>query len=223
MRILVPLVLFAFVLMPFQIAAAGQIISGAAVVSDGDSLKIDQKRIRLFGIDAPEKGQTCLDKNGNVWSCGAAAQAQLAEYLRGQNVTCAVTGKDRYQRFLAICTLGKTDLNARMVSDGLALAYRRYSKSYAVQERQAKERQKGVWQGKFTAPWDWRSGQRKAELSEVAASGCVIKGNINSKGARIYHTPSSVWYSRTKVTLEKGERWFCSKKEALAAGWRAAR
>ena len=50
--------------MPYQSAAAGQVISGIATVSDGESLKINQKHIRLFGIDAPEKDQTCADKNG---------------------------------------------------------------------------------------------------------------------------------------------------------------
>ena len=132
-------------------------------------------------------------------------------------------GKDRYQRYLAICSWDQIDLNARMVADGFALAYRQYSKAYLAQERQAKDRKKGLWQGAFTAPWDWRSGQRRAKNSQTAASGCVIKGNINSKGVRIYHTPASAWYSRTKVTPAKGERWFCSEREAIAAGWRAAR
>jgi len=209
--------------MPLQIAAAEQIISGAAMVSDGDSLKINQKRIRLFGIDAPEKDQTCLDQKGDVWPCGAEAKAQLAHYLKGKNVTCVVNGKDRYKRYLAVCSLGGDDINARLVADGLALAYRRYSEAYIAQERQARERKKGVWQGIFIAPWDWRSGQRRVENSKTATSGCVIKGNINSKGVRIYHTPSSAWYSRTKVSPEKGERWFCSEKEARAAGWRAPR
>jgi len=223
MRSLLSLLICACVVMPYQSAAAGQVISGIATVSDGDSLKINQKRIRLFGIDAPEKDQTCGDKNGNIWPCGAAAKAQLTHYLKGKNVTCVVTGTDRYKRYLAVCSLGDDDINARLVADGLALAYRRYSTTYLAQERQARDRKKGIWQGVFTAPWDWRSGQRRVENSKTATSGCVIKGNINSKGVRIYHTPASAWYSRTKVSPEKGERWFCSEKEARAAGWRAPR
>jgi len=223
MRCLFLLLFCAYAVMPFHVALADQIISGRATVTDGDSLKINQKRIRLFGIDAPEKDQNCFDQKGDAWPCGAAAKTRLAQYIRDRNIRCAVMGKDRYQRYLAICSLDQTDLNARMVADGFALAYRQYSKAYLAQERQAKDRQKGLWQGAFTAPWDWRSGQRRAENSKPAASGCVIKGNINRKGVRIYHTPASAWYSRTKVTPAKGERWFCSEREAIAAGWRATR
>lgn len=223
MRSLLPWFVFALVLLAFQIASAGQIISGPATVSDGDTLKIYQKNIRLFGIDAPERSQSCLDRNGSVWSCGAAAKAQLANYIQRQNVTCSITGKDRYERYLGICLLGEVDLNARLVREGLALAYRRYSKTYVPQEDEARRRKLGLWQGHFTAPWEWRAGKRLKKGGSNSVSGCVIKGNINSKGIRIYHTPSSPWYSRTKVSPAKGERWFCSEEEARAAGWRAPR
>lgn len=53
--------------------------------------------------------------------------------------------------------------------------------------------------------------------------GCDIKGNINNEGVRIYHTRHSEWYSRTKISPEKGERWFCTPQEAEANGWRAPR
>lgn len=56
----------------------------------------------------------------------------------------------------------------------------------------------------------------------TSTSGCVIKGNISSSGERIYHVPGGRSYSVTKITLSKGERWFCSEAEARAAGWRAA-
>ncbi len=51
--------------------------------------------------------------------------------------------------------------------------------------------------------------------------GCEIKGNINNKGVKIYHVPGSTWYTRTKISPEKGERWFCTTQEAEANGWRA--
>ncbi len=50
---------------------------------------------------------------------------------------------------------------------------------------------------------------------------CAIKGNITDKGERIYHLPGDPWYARTKVDVSKGEKWLCSEKEALAAGWRS--
>ena len=55
---------------------------------------------------------------------------------------------------------------------------------------------------------------------QVQHKGCPIKGTI-SKNGRIYHAPWPPWYKRTKVSLNKGERWFCSEREALDAGWRA--
>ena len=66
--------------------------------------------------------------------------------------------------------------------------------------------------------------------SQEAKDKCLIKGNINSKGAKIYHNqPTDVttdvdfFYSATEVDESIGERWFCTKEEAEAAGWRAAK
>jgi len=53
-------------------------------------------------------------------------------------------------------------------------------------------------------------------------SGALIKGNINSKGSKVYHTPLSGQYGRVEIDESKGERYFCSEEEALAAGWRPA-
>lgn len=52
-------------------------------------------------------------------------------------------------------------------------------------------------------------------------AGCLIKGNVNSKGEKIYHTPSSRDYKRTDIKLEEGDRWFCTEAEAQDAGFRA--
>ena len=52
------------------------------------------------------------------------------------------------------------------------------------------------------------------------ARDCLIKGNINSHGERIYHMPGSKWYARTKISPSRGERWFCTEEEAIRAGWR---
>lgn len=75
---------------------------------------------------------------------------------------------------------------------------------------------------------------RESRRSEVPAplfekpddkspGGCLIKGNINSRGERIYHVPGSPNYDSTRIDTAKGERWFCSEAEAKAAGWRAPR
>ena len=77
------------------------------------------------------------------------------------------------------------------------------------------------WQADSEPPWDYRA-RRWQVAEQEAPEGCPIKGNISDNG-RIYHAPWSPWYDRTKVSLDKGERWFCSEREALDAGWRAPR
>ena len=61
-----------------------------------------------------------------------------------------------------------------------------------------------------------------AAVPSDAPPGCVIKGNINTKGDKIYHVPGDDSYDETVITTSKGERYFCSTEEAEAAGWRAA-
>ena len=156
--------------------------------------------------------------------CGAAATKNLRKLIGGAKVTCIRRDKDRYGRIVAICHANGIDLNAAMVRSGMALAYRKYSKDYTDQEASAKAARRGLWAGQFVPPWEWRRGKRL--VSETAANdnspGCRIKGNIGSKGDRIYHMPGGRWYDRTVITASKGERWFCSEGEAKAAGWRRA-
>ena len=58
--------------------------------------------------------------------------------------------------------------------------------------------------------------------SDGPANGCKIKGNINSKGEKIYHVPGGQYYESTQIDLPQGERWFCNERQAKDAGWRAA-
>lgn len=194
---------------------------------DADTIEIGRQRIRLHGIDAPESGQTCQDGQNRVWRCGQQAALALSDLLGRRHVRCLVTGEDRYQRKLATCSLGDTDINSWLVRSGWALAYRRYSRRYLPEERQAKREASGLWQGSFMPPWEWRQQQRQTGTRPLAAAqapaGCAIKGNISSKGNRIYHLPGSRWYDKTRINRQSGERWFCSESEARAAGWRKAR
>ncbi len=57
----------------------------------------------------------------------------------------------------------------------------------------------------------------------VADSACRIKGNVNTRGERIYHLPGASSYAATRIDEARGERWFCSVHEAERAGWRAPR
>ena len=70
-------------------------------------------------------------------------------------------------------------------------------------------------------PWEWRAGQRLDPEPEPETTGdCLIKGNVNSEGERIYHSPGSRYYDKTNIN-RPGERWFCTEAEAESAGWRA--
>ena len=137
-------------------------------------------------------------------------------------VDCKIINKDRYGRFIAKCFVNGTDINELLVKDGWALAFRKYSPDYASAESHAKREGIGLWQGEFVQPWNWRSGTRLEDEKVQKNNDCLIKGNISSSG-KIYHTPTSPLYARTKINTAKGEGWFCSEAEAEAAGWRAPR
>ncbi len=199
--------------------------TGPARVVDGDTMEISGQRIRLYGIDTPEAKQTC-QREGVTWLCGAEATKTLKELIGSSDVSCTKRDQDRYGRIVAVCHTKGRDLNAAMVLSGMAVAYRKYSTDYVVQEARAKAARRGLWAGQFVPPWNWRRGKRLASEANTAnddnPNGCRIKGNIGSKGDRIYHMPGGRWYDRTVITASKGERWFCSEDEAKAAGWRRA-
>ena len=62
-----------------------------------------------------------------------------------------------------------------------------------------------------------------ALVAPVAAQECNIKGNVNTRGERIYHMPGQKYYDETRISASHGERWFCTEEEARAAGWRASK
>ena len=145
-------------------------VSGPACVSDGDSISVGGKRqrggcrggvkVRLRGIDAPELKQLCRHPNGRDFQCGLAAASFLLKQVRGKTVDCRGTEKDRYKRLLAECFVDGASLNAFMVSEGWALAYRHYSEKYVSQEDEARQNKKGIWGMEFKPPWEWRRGKR---------------------------------------------------------------
>ncbi|WP_442771936.1 thermonuclease family protein [Paenirhodobacter enshiensis] len=135
-------------------------ISGTASVIDGDTLEIHGQRIRMFGIDAPESRQTCA-RDGRAWRCGADAANALDRKISGALVSCEKRDTDRYRRVVAICSSHGVDLNAWMVGQGWAVAYRQYSTVYVPEEAEAKTARRGIWESKFAMPWEWRKGARE--------------------------------------------------------------
>ena len=200
-------------------------LSGPARAVDGDTLQLGSVRIRLHGIDAPESAQNCR-AGGRLWACGQAATRALAGLVRGKRVACEQRERDRYGRIVAVCAVAGRDLNASMVAEGWAFAYRRYSRAYVTEETRARAARRGIWRGEAVAPWDWRRGKRLAGARAPARRGgsrCNIKGNIGSSGKRIYHVPGGRYYGRTRIDTSRGERWFCTEGEARAAGWLRSR
>ena len=126
-------------------------------VIDADTVDIDGTRYRLFGIDAPEANQTCRTW-GRTWDCGAAATEALMS--RAGGMSCESSGADRYGREIGVCSSGGQDLNAWLVANGWALAYRQFSEDYVSEEEQAQANKRGIHRGEFIEPWNWRRGER---------------------------------------------------------------
>ena len=229
------------VLLPATADAAD--ISGVPKIREGDHIQIGNSRIRLGGIDAPAADQLCLNNSGERWTCGVAARDELIKHVGNKVWTCHPRTTDRRGRTVARCEVEGEDIQKWLVGSGWALSYVRVSHDYDADEKAAREAKAGMWQGAFIAPWDWRARNKKTPIRGAAtapenastillasASGpvapspdCTIKGNVNTAGECIYHTPTSRWYARIQMKISKGTRWFCSVDEAEAAGCRETR
>ncbi len=145
---------------PSPAEARADTLEGVARVIDGDTLDVAGVRVRLHGVDAFERGQTC-DRAGGSWACGAAATAALKERAEGRRLTCQVFETDRYGRKVSRCERDGTDVARALVDEGLALAYRRYSADYIGAEESARARGAGAWAGSFDRPEQWRRRGRR--------------------------------------------------------------
>lgn len=216
---------------------AADTIEGRASVIDGDTIEIRGQRIRFNGIDAPESRQYCEDAKGFEYACGREAANALNEFLAvSRPVSCSFVEWDQYGRFVGNCRRADgRSVAGWLVENGHALDWPRYSNgNYAEHQAAAKQARRGMWQGQFQEPWDWRIANQSDDFTPTAPApsssfallgspSCDIKGNISSKGERIYHVPGQKFYQQTKISEGKGERWFCSEAEARQAGWRKAR
>lgn len=155
-------------------------------------------------------------------ACGAHATRELTELVSGRDVICSYRDTDAYQRIVALCRVGTTDLGAHLVRRGLAIAFTRYSQDYSPDEAVGRAERVGAWEGSFTKPSNYRAWETDSiAAAQRAPTGpeatCTIKGNINRSGERIYHMPTDPYYGRTNA-----EATFCSEAEAQAAGFRRA-
>jgi endonuclease YncB( thermonuclease family) len=132
--------------------APPKVIAGFAEAIDGDSLRLAGVEVRLMGVDAPELSQWCQTRAGRDYACGVDAKAWLRRQTLLGAFSCAVEGRDRFGRALALCSRGDLEINREMVRQGQAVAFGRF----ASEEAEAKAAARGVWAGAFQRPADWR-------------------------------------------------------------------
>lgn len=141
-----------------QDTSAARIV-GVARIIDGDSIEIAGTSIRILGIDAPERSQTCGNKDNPMFSCGDFARAWLETTLDSQDVACEPTGTDFFGRTLAVCSLDGADIGEMMIASGYAAPFERYSDMYLETGRLSREAGQGFWSVGFEPPWEYRARQ----------------------------------------------------------------
>ena len=179
-------------------------------VQDGDTFTLGSgERVRLLGVDAPELG-----------NCGGSESASLLKSLVLNKVVRVTEEKrDGFGRKMGLVwTIGLTwgtPVNEIMIKDGWAKPnYDPNSQSEKLKEayKFAKENKLGV------------NSELCKKVNPVPPSkNCVIKGNIDKEtGYKWYHLPKCPHYNQIILDLDIGEKFFCSEKEASAAGFKIA-
>ncbi len=170
-------------------------------VLDGDTILIENsRRVRLAGVEAPEKGL-----------CGSKESAELLKSLIGDRLVKIVPIiTDSYGRDVASIYLGNKYINQEIIASGWA-GYN--SQEIPERETVLKLHQDAMKSGKGIY------GEICTQIVNPVNPKCNIKGSIGSKGTKIYFFPGCSSYQVSKVQLYLGEQWFCSEKEAQVAGY----
>jgi endonuclease YncB( thermonuclease family) len=204
---------------PFK--ASDPPITGRASVVAGDMLRIGETMIRIDGVEAPDREQSCARSDNRRWRCGEAAQSALSRLISGKQVRCEPISKDSSGVLRATCFIGSNDVAAALVTGGHVLAESGMLARYRAEQGTAREAKAGLWgsSGEPERPAAWRS-RLWEEARAKAPQGCPIKGKVvGRRGEKTYHLPWSPSYERARVVSARGERWFCSEEDARAAGF----
>jgi endonuclease YncB( thermonuclease family) len=191
-------------------------IEGRAVVVSGDRIKVGPTVVRLSGIEAPEVNQVCPGSGSKTWGCGSAAKSALQKIVGTKQVTCDVQA--RSSDATAACQVAGADIAGQLVRGGHVFAESGLFPTYGRAEAEARAGKVGIWQGESDRPSAYRA-KVWDDAKREAPGGCPIKG-IVAGDARSFVMPGAPNYAKTKVRTAKGERWFCSEDEAIAAGWK---
>ena len=216
---------------------------GVPRIVDGDTVQFGEVKVRMEGIDAPQTDQLCLDEAGVRWKCGVTAREQLKALAGNKSWKCYVIRKSVYGRLVARCRVDRQDIALQMIRNGWAMVSAAAPVTYLAGQQEATDKGAGLWAGAFIAPLDWRQHNWHAKTygrlavhpqtsdamltsafgSLPPSPDCAIKGNVNTSGKCIFHTPGGRWYKRIKMEAKRGDRWFCSPVEAAASGCRETR
>lgn len=190
-------------------------------VVDGDTMVIeDGVRIRLLGIDSPEKGKCFADESKNKLSKLVLGKEIILEKDQG--------GEDRYDRLLRYVFVNNENpegdnvfVNKEMVRGGYAESFyvkpnKRYLSLLQSAQREAQDEKEGMW-GKCDIEIK-ENTEREMGVGSFDDE-CVVKGNIDKSYEKYYFIPGCPNYKRVKIDPRKGERWFCSEDDAVEAGW----
>jgi endonuclease YncB( thermonuclease family) len=148
---------FIFLLLPLYSCA--QLTGKVVAIADGDSftMLVDNKqvKIRLHGIDCPEKGQDYYQ----------VAKQYLSDLIFNKTVVAQKTKTDKYRRTIAIVTVGGVNVNEKLLEKGLAWHYREFDNNPTWQrlEDNARNKKVGLWQEPNPIPpWEYRKKKRRA-------------------------------------------------------------
>ena len=142
-------------------------ITGVARVINGDTLEMRGRYLKIYGIDAPESNQTCADGRGRAYRCGQEAARWLKGWISGHELKCHIIKQDSKGNMVGTCSLGQYDIGAALVNAGWAVADPKQIDIYIPYEAQAQQNGRGLWQGQFYKPWDWREIQSKKPKIKV--------------------------------------------------------
>lgn len=193
-------------------------------VIDGDTIEIEGgEKIRYIGIDAPET----VDPRKSAQCFGVEAYNKNRELVESKMARLEkdITNRDKYNRLLRYVWVGDTFVNLELIKQGFAYSYSyppdvKYQDQFIKSQQEAREAKRGLWNScPAVAPAQTKTF---APQENNPSGSCLIKGNINSSGEKIYHLPGCSYYEKTKIDAARGEKWFCAESEALAAGWRKA-
>lgn len=197
--LLLSLILNIFLFSKTKKSGQGILVIG---VIDGDTLVLDGKvKLRLRNIDAPElefcKGQEVKDF--------------LEKLTKGKRITIEEKILDQRGRAMALVYISGILVNEEILKNGLG-RYHHDQSTQAEKLKQAADLAKKQQRGIF--------GPECYQMKNLEQPKCNIKGNIDkNSGARKYYFPGCVQYEFTIVEKDIGEQWFCTEKEAQAAGF----